>query len=161
MVLKTECEGKMRIKYFKQETNYTCGAAAMRMTLSKFGINKSEKQVCKHLGTNKVRGTWNKSFPEFAEKMKLNYIVRRNSNIKELKKAFLEGFAVIVCYYIPKDKVDHYAVVKKINNQSIILMDSYYGDNLIIKINDFLKNWNSDSRWDKEKRWFFGVKRGK
>lgn len=149
----------MRIKYYRQETNYTCGASAMRMALSRFGINKSEKQICKMLGTNKVRGTWNRSFPELAEKLKLNYIVRRNSSIYELKKAFLDGFVIVLGYYIPKGKVDHYAVVKKVDNKNIILMDPYYGDNLLIKINNFVKNWNSDSRWDKEKRWFFGVKR--
>ena len=45
----------MAFPFHKQETNYTCGSAAMRMALESAGIKKSEKQVEKLLSTNKIR----------------------------------------------------------------------------------------------------------
>jgi len=44
----------INLKYYKQETNYTCGAAAMRMALEFFGIKKTEKRIAKLLSTNKI-----------------------------------------------------------------------------------------------------------
>ena len=63
----------MKFPYYKQEREYSCGAAAMRMVLENLGIKKSENEIIKYLGTNKTKGTMNKDFPRLAEKFKLNY----------------------------------------------------------------------------------------
>lgn len=46
-----------RLPYFKQETLYTCGAAASRMVLSKRGVKLSEKAISKFLGVTPRKGT--------------------------------------------------------------------------------------------------------
>ena len=80
-----------RFPFHKQETKYTCGAAAMRMALEFCDIKKSEKQVAKLISTNKVRGTWHKNFAIVAEKFKLNYIAMRNATIDDLKEYQKKG----------------------------------------------------------------------
>ena len=149
----------MNIKYFKQETKYTCGAASMRIVLASLGFIKTEKQVSKLLKTNTVRGTWHESFSNLAEKLRLNYVVGRGSTIIELKKTINNKYIIIICYFIPKENVDHYAVIKKINNNYIVLADPFYGDNHKLPLKKFVKNWKSDSKWDNEKRWFIGIKK--
>lgn len=110
----------MTFSFHKQETTYTCGAASMQMALSLCGIKKSEKQVAKLLSTNKVRGTWHESFPIVAEKFKLNHVSLRNATITDLKLYQKKNFAVIVCYFYPTEKVDHYSVLKKLTQTTFI-----------------------------------------
>ena len=75
----------MTFKYHEQETEFTCGQAVMRMVLSNHGIDKREKEVAKILRTNKVRGTYLRELPRLAEKYRLSYVVKRNSDIRYKK----------------------------------------------------------------------------
>jgi predicted double-glycine peptidase len=145
--------------FFKQETNYTCGAAAMRMALHSCGISKNEKQVAKLLGTNKVRGTWHRYFSVVAEKFKLNYVTKRNSTISDLKKYLSEEYNLVVCYFYPPEKVDHYSVVKKIDKNNIYFWDPFFGEEHKYSLAYFKKVWKSDPKYDNEKAWFFAVKK--
>lgn len=149
----------MDFPFHKQETKYTCAAAAMKMALEKIGIVKSEKLLAKLLKTNKVRGTWHKDFPRVAEKYRLTYFVKRNSSIKDLKKYRARGFVVIVCYYYRPEKIDHYSVLKKIDANNIYLWDPWFGPKHKYKLSFFRQIWKSNPKYEKEKRWFFAVKR--
>lgn len=149
----------MKIQYFKQETIWTCGAAAMRMALSGLGIRRSEKQVIKLLKTNKIRGTWTKNFIDAAEKLKLNYVFGNSSGLNELNKLLKERYKIIICYYIKEDRVDHYAVVDRITEDYIYLLDPWYGEEYKLKIRDFDKNWNTDIRWENHSKWFIALKK--
>ncbi|MEK6793052.1 MAG: cysteine peptidase family C39 domain-containing protein [Nanoarchaeota archaeon] len=148
----------IQFPFHKQETKYTCGAAAMRMALEVCGIKKSEKQVAKLLTTNKVRGTWHKNFPIIAEKFKLNYISMRNATINDLREYKKNNYILIVCYFYPPEKVDHYSILKKINNNHIYFWDPFFGDKHSYTLTYFNKIWKSDPKYDDEKRWFFAVK---
>ena len=147
------------INYYNQETSWTCGSASMRMVLDVCGIKKSEKQVVKLLGTNKIRGTWARFYPQLAEKYKLNYIVKRNSNLEELKKIIKEGYVVLTAYYVPKEKVDHYVVVKNIDKNYIFFLDPFYGPEHKYNLSYFQKVWKTDPRFDNERCWFIGFKK--
>lgn len=145
--------------FHKQETLYTCGPACMRMALAFCGIKKSEKQIAKLLGTNKVRGTWPKSFPLAAEKFKLSYVSMRNASIADLKEYRGKGFVVIICHLYPPRKIDHYSVLKKIDTKYIYFWDPFFGDEHKHLLSYFKKIWKSDPKYDNEKRWFFAMKK--
>ena len=130
----------------------------MRMILASKGIKKSEKQLVKLLCTNKIRGTWHKNFSVAAKKLRLTYKVESNSSILEIKKFMKINYTVIVCYYIPWEKTDHYSVVKKIDKEHIYFYDPWFGENHKYKISHFLRVWKSYSRYENEKRWLFAVK---
>lgn len=145
------------MKLHKQETPYTCGGAAMKMVLDSLGIKKTEKQLTKLLKTNKIRGTWHRFFPQVAEKYKLNYIVERNSSINRLKTLLKKGYKIIVCYYYPPEKVDHYSVIKKIRSK-IYFYDPFFGKNHSYSLTYFNKIWKSDPKYDNEKNWFIAIR---
>lgn len=147
------------LPYHHQETEYTCGAASMRMIFENLGIKKTEKQMVKLLGTNKVRGTWEKEFPKLAEKYKFTYIVERKGTIKDLKKYLKEGFKIIICYDVVYEGVGHYAILKNINSKTVVLTDPWYGKDHEYKINYFKKIWKTPNEHDL--RWFFGIKKNK
>jgi ABC-type bacteriocin/lantibiotic exporter with double-glycine peptidase domain len=145
--------------FYKQESNCTCGAAVMRMALEFCDIKKSEQQIAKLLGTNNIRGTWHKSFPLAAEKFKLNYAVERNATINDLKKYQKDKYIVIVCYLYLPEKIDHYSIVKKIDEQYIYFHDPFFGVQHKYRLSYFNKIWKSLPQHDNEKSWFFAVKK--
>ena|SRR3989344_175648 len=145
--------------FHKQETNYTCGAAAMRMALEFCGIKKSEKQIAKLLETNKVRGTWHRNFPIVAEKFRLNHVSMRNATIDDLREYQKRGFAVIICHFYFPEKIDHYSVLKKIDDKFIYFFDPLFDKERKYFLSHFKKIWKSSPKYDNEKHWFFAVKK--
>ncbi len=148
-----------KFPFHKQETKYTCGAASMRMALAFCHIKKSEKQLAKLLGTNKVRGTWHKSFPMVAEKFRLNHLSMRNATINDLKEYQKKGFVIILCYFYYPEKFDHYAVLKNIDAKYIYLWDPDFDDEHKYLLSYFQKIWKSHQKYDNEKHWFFALKK--
>lgn len=149
----------MTFSFHKQESKYTCGTASMRMALESVGIKKSEKQIKKLLGTNRVGGTWHRDFPRLAENYKLNYIAKRNSSINDLKEYQKKGFTIIVCYFYPEEKSGHYSILKKIDDKNIYLWDPWFGPKHRYSLDYFKKVWKINLKYDKEKCWFFAVKK--
>lgn len=149
----------MKIPYFRQERIWTCGAASVRMVLAAFGIKRSENQLMKMLKTSKKIGVKNRRFSEIAERYKLSYIVRRNSSLRHLRRYLKRKFIIIVHYYVPRLKEDHYAVVKRISKERIFLLDPWFGDNHSIDLEKFMKIWKENPKHGKEKKWFIGIKK--
>lgn len=142
----------MVIPYFKQETNYTCGAACMRMVLAAMGIKKTEKQLANLLQTNKKIGTWHKNIPELAEKYLFDYTIVREAKFSNLKEYSKNGWHTIVCF--TRESVPHYAVVKKVSFHRIYLLDPYYGPEVSFTRRQFKKKWHDHEN----KRWFIAIK---
>ena len=147
----------MAFPFHEQETNYTCGAACMRMVLEFFGIKKTEKQLIRLLGTNKVRGTWHKDFPRILEKYKLTYVVERSGTLEDIKRYMKGGYEVIVGYM--PGECDHYSVVKKIDNDFIYFWDPSKGPDNKEGIKEFKRTWKSDPRFEEDRGWFVAIKR--
>ncbi len=144
---------KHPIPYYKQETNYTCGAACMRMILESMGITKSEKQIATLLKTNKVIGTWHKNISELAERYRFDYAIIREAKLVDLLFYRNTGWETIVCF--TKAKIPHYAVVKKINWHSIYLLDPYYGPKVRYTLLNFKRKWHDHEG----ERWFMAIKK--
>ncbi len=96
-----------------------------------------------------------------AEKLKLNYSVKRNGNLDDIRNFHKQKYYIIVCYFIPEDKVNHYAVVNNITSKNISLNDSWYGENYNISFNKFYRQWKSNSKYKSETniRWFIAMKK--
>lgn len=142
------------MKYYKQRTGYTCGVACARMVLHAVGRKTSRDKLIKMLRPTKETGTHNHAFPRVAEKLKLSYVVGRDSSWQELRRIFNAGYVIIVCYWLEDEKTGHYAVIKSVNNDGVVLMDPWYGPMHKVSKSWFLRNWHGTQ----EKRWFFGIK---
>ena len=146
--------------YHEQETEYTCGPASARMVLGSFGVEKSEKQVARLLGTKRT-GTRDKDFIKLAEKYGLSYIFKKNATVKGLRALQKRGYKIIVSYWYSPDKVGHYAVLKKIGASNVQLFDPWAGPQHSYSLSYFQKVWS----WafcpdpDTNRCWFFAVKK--
>ncbi|MEK6858431.1 MAG: cysteine peptidase family C39 domain-containing protein [Nanoarchaeota archaeon] len=147
----------MKIPYFKQETIWTCGPAVVRSALAYFGIKKSERQLVKELNTNKIIGTRNKAITSLIEKYKLNYIVERNKfNPSKLKKLYEEGHVILIDYHHVADDKGHFAIIEKIDDKRIALMDPWEGPGQVHSINKFKKIWYDD---EGNRFWYIAISR--
>jgi|SRR3989344_4447793 len=147
------------IRFCRQETRYTCGAACMRMAIECCGIKKSEKQVARLLSTNKVSGTKNRSFPVVAEMFRLNHLSLKNAAIDDLRRYQQQGYVIIVSYLYKPENVGHYAIMKKVTKKNIYFWDPYIGQNHKYPLPYFKKIWKSDPKFDNERRWLFAAKK--
>lgn len=153
-----------KFPFYMQETDYTCGAACMRMALEWFGMRKTEMQVAMLLGTvlpggRGIVGTRNRNFPELAERLRLDYIVERNSSIKRLAELVERGWIVIVGYYIAQKMEGHYALARRIDSRFIHFWDPWFGPGHKYELREFLKLWKNDPKDDNERKWLFAVKK--
>ncbi len=134
------------------------------MILEFFGFKKSEKEVAKLVRSSPAHGTWFKDLSNAAKKLKLNPVEKENGKISELKQLIREGYKIIVCYLDLKEKaygmvIDHYSVVKKIDDKNIYLFDPYYGKKHKYTVDYFRKIWKSRERRDKADGWFLAIKK--
>lgn len=127
------------------------------MALASIGIKISRERIIGLLRAGE-QGTWNRDFPKVAEFFKRTYIVSRNSTIGDLRVFHAEGFRLIVGYILPKDREGHYAVVRRITDTHIELLDPWLGPKTSYSISSFVRRWHNDFQGDYEKHWFFGIK---
>ncbi len=159
---------KVKIPYFKQETDETCGAAVLRMTLAACGHTFTEKELADRFvalcdGTERHEefppcAAKNGYFPIVAESLKLDYVVGRNSSIPVIQSLVHQNYVVIVCYFYEAENTGHYAVVSSIDESHITLLDPDAGPETIYTLEHFSKIWYTDPKDDNEKSWFVAIK---
>lgn len=147
------------IPYFKQQTDYTCGPAALRMALGSFGISKTERALSKLLNTKPRVGTPVAAFPQACEKLRLSYCVERDATIDRVSRALKNKFTVIVGYFYEPEQVGHFAVIKKLTKKMIYLLDPEIGPTCAYTVRDFQRMWKRGFSVDPDKNWFMGVKK--
>lgn len=148
--------------FYKQEQEYTCGPACMRMILASKGINYSEKELevlmetIPELSLN--GGTKCAAFSKVAKMFNLDYVLGENSNIEMLKKLLNEK-AIVVILFMQRSNIGdygHFSIVRKISEDKIYLADPDEQDNFPMKLSEFLQEWYSES--EDKTQWFFAVK---
>src|SRR3989344_8365297 len=99
----------MKIPFYKQRTDWTCGPTAIRMVLASLKIKKTETELSKLLGTTKKLGTKNKNFAKILSQLRLNYKIVEEASIINLKSLLKKQYRTILNYTIPEENVGHYA----------------------------------------------------
>jgi len=149
----------MELPYYPQETKDTCAAASLKMMLEPLGIKKSERSLAKALSTNKKSGVRVGEIISLVEKLKLRYVVFRNSTLQDVETRLNLGFNVIVGYRHP-GKIGHYAVLVKTDEDYVYLQDPNPLTKPVVRYSKkyFLSLWKRGFRYDKDCRWFIGIK---
>jgi predicted double-glycine peptidase len=140
---------KIKIPYFKQDTNYSCGAASVQMILRFFGIIKSEEDLIKELKTEKEDGTSHEEIIKIIRQNNLFCYVNDNSNFDEIKMYLNKNLPVLVNYIETDDDEGHYAVVVGINEEKIILNDPWHGEDFELNISKFENRWQNSKRHER------------
>ncbi|MDD4761408.1 MAG: cysteine peptidase family C39 domain-containing protein [Candidatus Pacebacteria bacterium] len=150
---------KVKVPFFKQDTNYSCGPVALQMVFLFFGKMKSEKELIKKLKTRKDEGISHTKMKEGAKKFGFRVVIKEDATITMIKNFLKKKKPVIVNYIEPDYQEGHYAVVTGINRGVIIMNDPWHGKNFKMEKEEFVKRWRSE--YEKSKRWLMVISKKK
>lgn len=144
-----------------QETEYTCGPAALKLILQDYNIRCSEKVLAELAGTNKKTGTTFVGLQKALAKMEVP-VSFSSSNIDKLRAHIRSGGMAIVGIQAWADKEQskeeyaedwengHYVVPVKIDNSKISFADPYIGEVVEMPIKEFESRWHVKQLGKKE-----------
>lgn len=126
------------MKYFKQETAYTCGCACFRMVLSEFDLPvPSEEEMISILGTIPESGTHYDSLVKVAEKYGLKCQYGEFGIIEHLDTLITDGWSIIIAYSVD---VPHFSIYSGSNGNHLFLKDPYFGERVPHLISKFVRS---------------------
>ena len=145
----------LKVPFFKQDTNYSCGPATMQMIFRFYGKFFSEEKLVKKLNTQKSIGTHHQAMIDLAIEEGFFPYVNNESSIEEIESYLNKKIPVIVHYTEPDNDDGHYSVIIGIEKNNIILNDPWNGEKFKINIEEFEKRWKDDKR--NSKKWLMVV----
>ncbi len=151
----------MDIPHHTQETDYTCGPAAMKMVLDAlWGIRIEETSLAARLETTEPMGTRQKVLLRFVGELGLEAVVHHTDTaVTEIGQLMADGYVVIVCYWLADEDTDHYAVVAHVDVDHIVLQDPWVGPETVWDWEYFDAHWRSDPAVvHRRDRWLLAVK---
>lgn len=148
---------KLKIPFYKQDTDHTCGPTSLQMVLSFLGDFKSEKSLSEEAHTNHDVGTKHNAMIETARKEGFYCYVNNDSSWDEIKKFITKGLPSIIHFAEPQSEEEHYAVVVGFEKNKIILNDPWNGKNFKMKKKEFLARWSGSQGNHKYKKWIMVI----
>lgn len=113
------------MEYFKQEKDYTCGCACVRMALSVYEANvPSEEELELKLGTLSNAGTDPKAIEQYFKDLHYEVVTKENSTVEELQQYFKNGYTIMLAISVD---VPHFTIYGGHNNNHITFWDPYFG----------------------------------
>lgn len=122
------------MKYFEQETNYTCALACVRMIFSKFGLNISEEELVGKLKPSPKYGTNKDDLVDFIKSMGFEAECVEDSNLDEVRVSKEQGYGVILLVSVD---VPHCIIYLGDNGNHLKYHDPFFGENRSIIIKKF------------------------
>lgn len=139
------------VPFFKQDTEYSCGAAVMQMVFRFYGKVFSEETLMRKLKTREDSGTNHQSMIDLARTEGLYVYVNNESSLDEVAYFIGRNIPIIVHFIEPDTDDGHYAVVIGIEHEKIVLNDPWNGEGFNMSIHDFEKRWHDEDgshpRW--------------
>jgi ABC-type bacteriocin/lantibiotic exporter with double-glycine peptidase domain len=120
------------VKLIKQEKNYTCGCACMRMVLDHFEMPvPTEVEMIEILDTDNVSGTrLDNLLLSAAQDFNLKTIHGVDSNIERVDGLHEKGWAVLLMVSVD---VPHLVIYNGYNGNHIELLDPFFGQKYLLK----------------------------
>lgn len=126
-----------------------CGPASLKMVLSFYGIERSEKELAQLCKTDPDLGTTAENIKEAAESLSLTVEIKDNSTFEDIQAWLNKKVPVIVNWFTrgrtdyPESDVPdgHLAVVVGLGEEYIYLQDPEIGKLRKIARDDFMKVW--------------------
>lgn len=142
-----------KVPFYPQKNDYYCGPATLEMTLASFGIRASQDTLAKTAKTNKKIGTSTTNLVHTLRAYKLRVRAGNKQTITRIKTALAAGDVVIICYTEPILEWGHYAIVRKITDTRIQLIDSdARTGKTSLMLDEFMRRWK-DPLFTKTVRW--------
>lgn len=137
----------MKVKYYKQETDYSCFPACIRMLLDYQGVKKEEKGLRLLFHTTPLKGG---SWPRVKDGLKelnIEFEWGINFSLEELKSLVQQNMPVVVSIDIVflggDEHQSHTVVVTEMTDEFVIVHDPERGESMRIDIKQFLEAWSN------------------
>lgn len=137
---------KKHVPHYRQLSDFSCGAAALRMVFAAFGIRASEKALAAALGTNARTGTSRKALAKIAATRGLRAHARHRRTLADVARDLAARRPVIVLYREPDDDTSHYAVCVAVSPRRVTLHDPWHGPSFSLPRREFLRRWHGTHR---------------
>ena len=130
---------------YKQRNDWGCGPAVANVLLHSYDIKMSTSDLVKELKTTRG-GTNDGDLLRFLKKRGIKFKSKKGANLKKLA-GYLKNYWVVVTYWIPRTKENHYSIVTRISTKRIYFHDTWYGASHSYSLDYFLKNWQEAGSW--------------
>lgn len=131
----------LRVPYYQQVFEYTCGPATLRMVAKFLGKPVGRLQAVRLCKTDADHGTSRSNLIHAARAHGLHVHAHTEGTLKEIRALLSKGIPVIVNYREPEDEVGHYAVVVGVTKHTVVLSDPYHGPRLKLGRREFVRRW--------------------
>jgi len=150
-------KNKLKIPFYRQSSEFTCGPASLQMIFSFLGKFKKQDNLIKILHTDPKTGTRHLELINIARREKFFCYVNNNSTIHEVRHFINLRLPVVVNYNEPSTNDGHYAVVVGYDRNKIILNDPWNGKNFKMRENEFILRWHDYLNKHTCKKWIMVV----
>ncbi len=148
------------IPHHFQETEYTCGAASLRMVLEAVaGVALEENDLAQALRSNEQIGTRQRRLRQFMTDLGLNVQeFDTDTRLDTIRNCMASGRVVLILYHLQVEATDHYAVVLRIGPRRILLQDPWTGPATEMDLDAFDAAWRTkDGVAGRRSRWMLAV----
>ena len=145
----------IKLPYFKQDTEYSCGPTVMQMVFHFYRKVFSEEELIEKLKTDKDIGTQHQAMIDLARTEGFYVYVNNGSSLEEIIGLNSKNIPVIVNYIEPDSDEGHYAVVVDVEEDKIVLNDPWNGEKFKMNLDDFEKRWYGKN--GNSKRWIMVI----
>lgn len=149
------------IPHHFQKTDHTCGPASLRMVFdSLWGATLPEAELADWLATDIDTGTRQRTIEGLVRRFGLSArSSHTETTIDDLRELLRCGHVIMVLYHLEAETTDHYAVVKRITDDEVVLNDPWLGPDVCLTTEDFEAMWVSkDDVPGRKDRWALAVR---
>lgn len=137
----------VRVPESPQETNYTCGPAALRGALAAFGLGAEEDELAAAAGTSASGGTSAEGLAQAAEQQGLEVEVLEGMTLGELTDCLARGCVALACIQAGEEEAgydsSHWVVPCRVGDGEVECMDpSVEGARSVCSEEEFLARWH-------------------
>ncbi len=141
----------MKVPFYKQKTDCTCGPATLQMVFEYFGRSAAQDELATELGTQEPAGTAHSAMIHGAKSAGFRCIAKSDSTLDEVREFLADEIPVIANFINPATERGHYAVIVHVSESHVTLNDPWNGAGYQIAINDFTERWRGG--FNPERRW--------
>ena len=140
----------MKVTYYKQETDYSCFPACIRMLLDYHDIKKEEKKLRLLFHSTPLKGG---SWPRVKDGLKqlnIEFELGINFSLEELKSLIQHNIPVVasidISFFGGDEHQNHTVVVTDVSNEFVTVHDPERGENIEIDVKQFSESWSERGR---------------
>jgi len=148
----------LKIPFYKQEEDYTCGPVTIKMVLDFFGAKESVNNLKIKCCVSREKGTTRSKMVKTLASYDLHLHAHAGSSIREIRELLDKEKAIIVNFREPSSGEGHYAVVNGLKDDVIVLQDPYNGPNFPLSTREFVRQWYGYHK-TVNKNWILAVSR--